>query len=293
MINKLASAGTFAAAGLMIFFVSCTPTPVVNPPIVTVTPEATVTASPGAKVNYEVIVSSDTDISKIEMTGKSGSTVLFADDTTFAAGIQAAIVNFTADIPATVTAGTSLTVDFTATNEGEMTTVTRTINIVAGDINTYTAVIMSDLENPDGSSFLSVDSGTLMTLSQAVATPAKVDILYYYGNTNQATLCAPTDQSVRAFTDAQNRVIVDRLTTKNDTKLASVSMTPADFTAITNDGPILANKPASTVTSVTKLAKDKVLHCQTVTGKMALILVKNITGTQGTSYITIEVKVQK
>jgi hypothetical protein len=293
MIKKFSYAGALSAAGLILFLASCTPTPVVNPPIVTVNPETAVTASPGATVNYEVIVSSDTDLSKVEMSGKSGSTVLFAEDTTFAAGVQAAIVNFVANIPGTVVAGTTLTVDFTAYNEGETTTVTRTINVVAGEINTYTAVIMSDLENPNGSSFLSVDSGTLMTLNQAIATPAKVDILYYYGNTNQASLCAPTDQAVRAFTDAQNRIIVDRLTTKNDTKLASVTMTPADFTAVTNDGPIIAKKPATTATSVTKLAKDNVLYCQTVTGKMALILVKNITGTQGTSYITIEVKVQK
>jgi len=278
--------------GILVFN-SCVPETTVTPPVVTVNPADALTARPGDKLNYAVIVTSDTDLSKVEMSGKANSSVLFTADTAFVAGIQAAIVNFSIDLPVGIASGTTITVDFTAYNDGEQTVVTRTIEILAGEISTYTAVIMSDLENPDGGSFCSVTTGTVMTLNQAIAASGDVDIMYYYGAINKATLCSPTDQDVRAFTDIQQRIIVDRLTTKNNTKLALIDMTVANFTAVINDGTILAKKTATTGTSARKLDKDKVLYCETKTGKQALILVKNITGTQGSSYITIEVKVQK
>ncbi|MFO7615956.1 MAG: hypothetical protein R6V75_01750, partial [Bacteroidales bacterium] len=183
-------------------------------------------------------------------------------------------------------------IDFTAYNEGESTVVTRKVTVAAGQINTYTAVLMSDLENPEGKSFYSVATNELLSLNEAVAASQKVDILYYYGATNKAVLCSPMDVAVRAFTDLQGQIIVDRLSTKNDTRIALLTMSADDFNAVTNDGPIVANKPAVTATSATMLAKDKVLHVQTAAGKQALVLVKNIEGTQGSSWITIEVKVQ-
>jgi len=280
-----------AIAGIFVFH-SCAPETTVEPPILSVTPVDDLSAGPGDLVTYQVVASSETDLKKIEISGKINTSLVLSTDTVFAAGIKSAVFSFAFEVPLTATTGSVIEIDFTATNDGEQTVVTRKVEVAAGQINTYTAVIMSDLENPEGSSFYSVASNELMSLNQAVATPAKVDILYYYGATNKAVLCSPMDQAVRAFTDLQGRIIVDRLTTKNDTRIAVVEMSVSDFNAVINDGPILAKKPAVTATSAMQLAKDKVLHVQTVAGKQALVLVKNITGTQGTSWITIEVKVQ-
>ncbi len=284
---------TVTVFGLAAFLFSCTPTPIASPPVVNVSPSITTTARPGEKMNYEVTVSSDTDLKKVEMTGKIDNIVLFTADTVFPAGVRAAMVIFIAPIPVTVAAGSTIVVDFVVTNEGEMTTVPRNIQIIAGEIYSYTAVIMSDLENPEGSSFYSVEDNLLMSLNQAALSSGEVDLIYYYGATNKATLCSPADESVRAFTDSNGQIVVDRLLTKNNTKLALVGMTVADFNAITDEGPVMASKPATTFSATNNLVKDQVLYCQTVTGKQALILVRNITGTQATSYITIEVKVQK
>jgi hypothetical protein len=272
---------------------SCTPDPVATPPVMQVTPSSPVTAKPGAALNYEVMISSDTDLKKVEMTAKLDATVLFTTDSTFPAGAQAAIVNFSFTVPNSVSAGSVISLEFLATNDGSSKLITTTITVEAGEINTYTAVIMSDLENPDGSSFYSLEDNKLMTLSQADVASGEVDLIYYYGATNKATLCAPDDQDIRAFTDSHGAVVVDRLEVMNDTRIGMVEMAVADFNAVTNDGPILAKKPATTSTAANNLVKDKVIYCETVTGKKALVLVKNITGTQGTSYITIEVKVQK
>jgi hypothetical protein len=154
-------------------------------------------------------------------------------------------------------------------------------------------VIISDIENPDGSSFYSLEDNQLMSINQAELASATVDLIYYYGATNQATLCSPADEEVRAFTGSGGAIIVDRLATKNDTRIAMVDITVAEFEAIADDLTILAKTPATTQTAAPNLAKDKVIWCETVTAKKALVLVKNITGTQGTSYITIEVKVQQ
>lgn len=282
-----------AVTGFSLVLTSCTPTEVTTPPLVAVNPSEPANAKLGDVLNYEVIISSDSDLKKVEMTAKQDATVLFTDDSTFLAGVQSAIVNFAFTVPANLAAGSTVTLDFLTTNTGDSKLVTRTITILAGEINTYTAVIMSDLENPDGSSFYSLEDNKLMSLNQADVASGEVDLIYYYGATNKATLCSPADEGVRAFTDSQGSVVVDRLEIKNDTKIAMTDMTVADFTAVTNDGPILAKKPATTLTAANNLAKDKVIYCETVTGKKALVLVKNITGGQGTSYITIEVKVQK
>jgi len=280
-----------AIAGIFLLQ-SCDPVGTVTPPLLAVNPTGELTAGPSDEVNYEVIVTSETDLQKVEISGKIGEVMIMSTDTIFEAGVLSATFNFTFEVPATANAGDIINVDFTAFNEGETTVVTRNVTVEAGEIATYTAVIMSDLENPVGSSFYAIPTNELMTLNQAIATPEKVDIIYYYGVTNKAVICSPMDEGVKAFTDLQGRVIVDRLTTKNDTRMATVDMTTTEFAAVSNDGPIVANKPAVTSTAVTKLEKDNVFHVQTVSGKQALVMVKNIVGTQGTSMITIEVKVQ-
>lgn len=284
---------SFGVAALMLLN-SCEPE-VVNPPNLQVTPSETVAAVPGDDISYQSIISSDTDLTSFEVTVKIGEVLVAMADTVFPENIQSAIISFPFNVPDTITVATTITLSFEARNADKNAVETRTIDVTIPfrDINTYTAVILSDIENPTGSSFFSLENNQLMQLTTALANSEKVDIIYYYGVTNKATLCAPADTDVEIFTDKNNTPIVTRFPTRNNTKLAAVTMTEAEFNAIVNDGPITQNTPATTSTAVTKLAIGNVLFAVTAGGKKSLILVKNIIGTQGTSEITIEVKIQQ
>lgn len=285
---------TIISIASLMLFNSCEPE-VVTPPILTVTPAETVTAVPGEQIMYHVILSSDTDLTTFSITVKLGETLIAFADTVFPENIQSSIMDFPFVVPMASADASNYAITFDAKNTSESTIETRmvTVNIPYGEINSYTAVILSDIENPNGSSFFSLEDNQRMQLAAAKATSGKVDIIYYYGATNKATICAPADQGVEVFDGANGQPIVAGFAIRNNTKLAAVTMTEADFNAIVNDGPITSKMPANTSTAVTKLAIGNILYAETVGGKKALILVKNITGGQGTSEITIEVKIQQ
>ena len=293
MKKSFAIFASFGIAALMLFN-SCEEE-VVTPPNLQVTPAETVMAVPGEEVMYNVIISSDTDLSSFDVTVKLGETLIAMADTVFPENVQSTIIDFPFTVPLSAADASAYIITFEARNTTESSIETRNVdvNIPYGEINSYTAVILSDIENPNGSSFFSLEDNQLMQLATAVSSSEKVDIIYYYGNANEATLCAPADTDVEAFEDANDTPIVSRFNTRNNTKLAAVEMSEGDFTAIVHDGPITSNEPESTATAVTNLAVGDVLFAETVGGKKSLILVKEITGGQGTSEITIEVKIQQ
>ncbi len=279
---------------IMMMMNSCEPE-ALTPPNLTVTPAETVMAVPGEMLSYRSIVSSDTDLSSFEIQVKMGETLVAMADSTFPVSTTSAIIDFAFPVPDTITMSTTITFTFEARNESESSVVSRTadISIPYGEINNYTAVILSDIENPNGSSFFSLENNERMQLVAATAASEKVDIIYYYGASNQATLCAPADTDVEAFEDKNDNPIVAGFPTRNNTKLALIDMLDTDFNAIVNDGAITMNEPETTFTAVAKLEVGNILFAETVGGKKSLILVKDITGGQGTSEITIEVKIQK
>ncbi len=283
------------AIGLSGIFFACEPEVVVEAPLVTVNPAEEVIAAPGDTVTYELIVSSNTDLHSVFVEVSADDVVIATADTVFAANVQAAIINFPIIVSPDFADGSTISVSFTADNQGKSTEVIRSIAVVkpAGEINTYTAIILADIENPNGSSFFSLDNNLLLTLNEARSNSDKVDLIYYYGATNKATLCNATDEGVKAFTDSHNNSIVDQLTTKNNTELSAVTMTAEEFTAVMDDDPITSIVPEAVATAVNQLAIGNVIYAKTVTGKLALIMVKDIIGAQGTSEITIEVKIQK
>jgi hypothetical protein len=293
-MKKSVILATTLMVATLILFNSCEPE-VVNPPNLQVTPAEEITAAPGELVQYQITISSETDLSSLEVTVKSGENTVATADSIFPANSTIAVIDFPFIVPQEAEDASSYTVTFEAKNTSESSTVTRIINVSIpyGEINTYTAVILSDIENPNGSSFFSLDENKLMQLSAAVAESEKVDLIYYYGISNKATLCAPSDEEVEVFEDRNNTPIINRFATRNDTKLAMVSMSEDDFNAIANDGPIVNNEPESTSTAAKNLEVGNIIFAETVGAKKALILVKNITGTQGTSEITIEVKIQQ
>lgn len=161
-----------------------------------------------------------------------------------------------------------------------------------GAIENQTAKILSDLENASGGSFYSVGNAEVMTYSEAQSNSGDVDLVYYYGSTNQASICAPNDTEAEVFLDAGSNSYLQQLSTRNATDLAMSSVSKADFEAATDDLIITSNVPGSTSTAVNQLSVDNIFYFETTDGRMGLALVTDVTGSQGSSTITLEIKVQ-
>jgi hypothetical protein len=162
-------------------------------------------------------------------------------------------------------------------------------SMAGGPINTYTAVLMGAQKNVDVESYLDAETGTLYFKAQASANQSVIDIVYYYGSQNLATLTAPDDATVGGGTG--NLELCQGWTTKNGTRFGTASVTAAEFDNIVNDIQIVAETGISN-SKMTQLAVGNVLSFQTVNGKKGLIKVSAIT-TGDTGKITIDVKIQE
>lgn len=164
----------------------------------------------------------------------------------------------------------------------------------AGDIVEQTAKILADLKNSSGGSFYSIGDAKVMSFTEAKASSGKVDLVYYYGSSNKAVICAPNDTDAEVFLDANDNAMLPQLSPRNATKLAETTISATAFAAATDDSIITDNVPESTSTAVLDLAVDDVFYFETSAGKKGLALVKQINGTtQGNSEITLDIIVQK
>jgi hypothetical protein len=180
-----------------------------------------------------------------------------------------------------------------------------TTEATAGEIYTYTAVLMGGQENPNHGSFYSTvdDSVMIMGIANIALNQPKVDMIYYYGTTNQASIVAPAStqiSQVPAFAYILDAGNLNHWTTTNQTKFKFV--TGVVWDDVTNDALITANAVGLTDMNVNQLAvigdKSMVAFETAATsanpGKKGLFKVVAISGTTAdTRQITIEVKIQK
>lgn len=184
-------------------------------------------------------------------------------------------------------AGDEMVFTFTVTDkDGEMASkvITVTVEASAGPITSYSAKLMGAQNHATLGSFLDLETGDTYFVSTAANNQAVVDVIYYYGATNAAALAAPDDAGANEFSVFG----LGAWTTKNSTKFATTSISAADFTAMTDDGAFVD----ASETSATQLAAGDVIAFKTVGGKMGLIHVASIDGTDAGS-ITIDVKIQE
>lgn len=191
--------------------------------------------------------------------------------------------------------GIVASVGFTACEKDEDTTPTPTPTTY-GDVNTFSAKIMGGQNNATVGSFLATDNGEVITSAAAAASAtvqARVDLVYFFGTTNQASIGAPNDSVVAiAHTGSTS---LPSWTSKNATKLVKTTLSAADFTASANDS-LVKTVTESTISAsyVNTLAVGNVVAFKTASGKLGLFHVQSIDGTTGTDRsITINVKVQK
>lgn len=179
-----------------------------------------------------------------------------------------------------------------------------TTEATAGEINTYTAVLMGGQENPNHGSFYSTgnDSVMIMGIANLAQNQSKVDMIFYYGENNHNSIVAPSStqlSQVPAFAyilDAEN---LNHWAVTNQTKLKLVSGITWAWADVTNDALITANAANLTEMNVNLLAANDIVAFETATtstnpGKLGLFKVVSITGDDpATRAITIEVKIQK
>ncbi len=158
-----------------------------------------------------------------------------------------------------------------------------------GPIITYTAVLMGAQSNAGIGSFLDAETGTVYLIGPATSNQALIDVVYYYGSQNLATLTAPDDPTVGG--GSGNLALCESWTIKNATRFGTTSVTSTEFDNITDDIQILAQTGISN-SKKTQLAVGNVLSFMTVGGKKGLIKVSAIT-TGSTGTITIDVKIQE
>jgi hypothetical protein len=191
--------------------------------------------------------------------------------------------------------GIVASVGFTACEKDEETTPTPNPTTY-GQVNTFSAKMMGGQNNATLGSFLATDNGEVITSSAAGASAtvqARVDLVYFFGTTNQASMGAPNDSVVAiAHTGSTS---LPTWTTKNATKFVKTSITAADFSASANDS-LVKTVDAATISGsfVNTLAVGNVVAFKTASGKLGLFHVQSVDGTTGTDRsITINVKVQK
>jgi len=164
------------------------------------------------------------------------------------------------------------------------------IEVTGDPIETYSDKILGSYDNTsDGSSFASID-GTVYSWSDASANSEKVDLVYFYGATNEATLAAPNDSDAESVFDFSN------WDTQNATKFGTTTLTASDFDAIDDDITIKEEASDLTATKVNQLSVDDVIAFETAStsahaSKKGLIKINSITtGSDGTIDITVKVQ---
>lgn len=175
----------------------------------------------------------------------------------------------------------SSTISFTVTTEP-----------AAPNITTYEDKILGSYASATGSSFASVD-GTVYSLADAINNAEAIDFMYFYGNTNLATLAAPDDDAAGDVFDSEPNGL-QNWSVLNATRFKETTLNSAAFDAIASSSqlvPVCILPTPPDQSKINNLAVGDVLAFETADEHYGLIRIDAITGTADGS-IEITVKVQ-
>ncbi|MCF8373978.1 MAG: hypothetical protein K9H64_20305 [Bacteroidales bacterium] len=283
-------------------FTSCTDDET-DPPTVVATLQGTPTYAPGTSVTYHLVIAANEDL--VDFWAEESTTSLPLSDienvdpidafeegdlVNFSKNLNKVEFDYTYHIPATVGANTEITIGFEVNDKKSMTTETVTFTVVsgAGEISRFSAKLMGAQSNAEGS-YLDASSGSVMVQSVADNAQGTIDIVYYYGNTNKATICAPSDVSVNGGTG--NLSLCAAWFTKNATTFGASAVTETEFNGMTDDA-MLSSIAGLSATKMTDLAVGDIFAFTTADDKNGLVRVTALTP-DATGTITIDVVIQK
>jgi hypothetical protein len=174
-----------------------------------------------------------------------------------------------------------------------------TVDVAAGPIYTYTAILMGGQTNPNAGSFYSTGEDQVYMVGQLTNTPTnqkKIDLVFFYGATNLYTLGAPNNDQV-AIAHAANGI--ETWTEKNATLFGETAVTGLNWADVTDDGLILNHAGNLTKGLANSLTNNQIYAFETAgtstnPGKKGLFRVVETMGTSGADRaIRIEVKIQQ
>jgi hypothetical protein len=248
----------------------------------------TITPSPSASLvdvgtvltlTIEAKGNTDNKLKKITVTSTQSGSALLS---------KTLSVNSTTEIVRDTLKKSNETYSYTVTVEGEKgSPATKTYTVktktVAAGVNVTNAIPLFGQTNGAGTNAnfmqLTDPHGTFST-STFVANKAKVDVAFFYGSINKATLTSPSDATMQGLYSGLN------WTGANVTKLYKTSMTVAEFEAVAtakSDAAIttLAASVATSawVSSISQLSRYNVILYKTAGNKLGLIKVDNLSAT--------------
>lgn len=154
----------------------------------------------------------------------------------------------------------------------------------------YSAVLMGAHNNATLGSFYSSSDNTVRLQADANSNSSLIDIIYYYGSTNFATLTAPDDATVNG--GPGNLSLATGFTTKNATRFGSTTL---DFAA--NNTDVNFGSLTFPQSKINSLAASTTYCFITAAGKMGLLWIEQINddgaGDFAKGTIKIHVKVQQ
>ncbi len=163
---------------------------------------------------------------------------------------------------------------------------------VGPDITTYLNKVLGAQVNNSTGSFFASDGGIIYMLADAKTNSENIDCLYFYAATNPATIAAPNDGfAASVYNDPTNGLLTWDV--RKATKFKLTTINSNTFDAITSSAQLatVVAIPLPSESKISNLTAGKVLGFLTQSGKLGLIRVDAISGTDhGT--ITISVKVQ-
>ena len=285
-INLLVLSVAVAATG---FFSSCSkdstaPGPTIKAYLNDVAQDA-ISVTKGSTVAYKFEVNASAKIQSITISKKVGANTT-TDPAKTSGFLKDTLDIINGSIPVTDNVELTITVvDKTSASVSKTVTITAKV----GQVSIYSAKLLGAQTNAAGSS-LATSTGTIYTSANAATNSALVDFIYYFNSGTEAS----TIYSPSALAATGIEAMSYGWATKNATTFGIVTMTTADFDAITatDDSPITAKAVSLTAVKLFTLAVDNIFAFQTAAGKAGLVRVKSIS-TGATGSITIDVKVQK
>ncbi len=238
--------------------------------------------APGDNVEFEITFGDDIELQSYEIRESAGTDLL---DSGTASGTNW-LVSYTHPVRRTAANGFSNLITFIGTDtQGQQVSESYTINVV-DTVYEYSISLGGDQNAGTGSFYAAIsETGTVYFVADARDNQESVDLIYFYGATQMATLAAPSDTLVDDFSAYD----LDSWTTRNATELHASTV---DFDAIDNSVAIQDAFDASlSQTRVNMLDVDSVVAFRTVAGVYGLIRVTEVNAGQAGD-ITFDVKVQ-
>ena len=169
-------------------------------------------------------------------------------------------------------------------------TITPLVVVPQGEFIITPAILMGDQNNATVGSFYSIDLGKILTISGAKSQSSYVDFVYYYGNTNKATLSSPANADAKTVFGSATSGI-GTWSVKNSTNYKSVTSDQYGTTSTVDFDTTIGT--IGTDNQITSLDNTKFVAFKTAGGKSGIIKVVEINTTSKAGYLSILIKMKK